>query len=119
MIEYYTPQTFDENRYVRSGWKAQYVELEIDKGFYRLIVRVATGRKYWPLFSLVIITELGINDPALKEVKFSLNHYTHFMIDRFIKELNIMLSDLYKIDIDLYKIESGIKKEGYYSSHNF
>jgi hypothetical protein len=119
MKNFYTPTTFDANKYKRSGWKVFLTELEMDKGRYRLIVRVATGRKYWPLFTVLPNFEMGINDPILKEIKFSLNSYTHFMIDRFIDELNVLFTDLYQEEIDLRKIVSGIKKEGYYSSHNF
>lgn len=119
MIEYYTEETFNQEKYTRNSWKVFLVKNEFDGGKLRLIVRVATGRKYWPIFSVLPTFELGSEDPVLKEIKFSLNHYTHFMIDRFIKELNVVLTDLYKVDIDLYKIESGIKIENYYSSHNF
>ena len=117
--EYYTPETFDQDKYTKSSWKVLLVKTSFDNDKLRLIVRVATGRKYWPLFSVLPNFELGVNDPSLKEIKFEINHYTHFMIDRFIKELNVCLSDLYKVDIDLYKIESGIKKPNYSSSHNF
>ena len=118
-MEYYTEKTFDQERYTRNSWKVFLIKTDFDEGKLRLVVRVATGRKYWPLFSLIPTFELGVEDPILKEIKFSLNHYTHFMIDRFIKELNVCLSDLYKVDIDLYKIESGIKLENYSSTHNF
>lgn len=117
MKEFYTCDTFSEEKYKRTSWK---ILLNNDSdGKIRMIVRVATGRKYWPLFSVNPIFKLGVNDPALKLIKFSLNDYTHPMIDRFIKELNIALTDIYKEDIDLYKIDSGIKRINYYSSHNF
>lgn len=117
--EYYTEETFNQDKYPKNSWKVYLIKTHLDEGKLRLVVRVATGRKYWPLFSVVPTFELGVEDPVLKEIKFSLNHYTHFMIDRFIKELNVCLSDIYQVDIDLYQIESGIKKENYYSSHNF
>jgi len=119
MNKFYTPETFDSKKYKRSSWEIMLVKTKFDNEKLRLIVRVATGRKYWPLFSVLPEFELGLKDPALKQIKFSLNSYTHFMIDRFIDELNIALSDIYKIEVDLRKIESGIKKPNYYSSHNF
>jgi len=119
MNEFYTPDTFDSGKYTKSSWTISLTETNFDNGRFRLICRVATGRKYWCLFTVLPNFEMGIDDPTLKEIKFSLNSYTHFMIDRFINELNVALSDIYKIDIDLRKIESGIKKDNYYSSHNF
>ena len=117
---FYTPQTFNQDKYEKNAWTATLSKNESDKGKLRLVVRVATGRKYWPLFSVLPNFELGLDDPSLKEIKYSLNGYTFPMIDRFIKELNIMLSDIYQIDIDLYKIESGVtNRPGYYSSRNF
>ena len=65
----------------------------------RLIVRVATGRKYWPIFSEVINPGLGLNDPAINNIKASFQLYTHPMIKRFISELNVMLSDIYQSDV--------------------
>ena len=118
MKNFFTPENFNQDKYKRSSWTVQLVKLDMDDK-YRLIVRVATGRKYWPLFSVLPNFELGVEDPVLKQIKFSLNSYTHFMIDRFIDELNIVLSDIYQEEIDLRKIISGIKRDGYYSSHNF
>lgn len=119
MNTFHTPETFNPEKYKRTSWVPIMLRSEFDGGRIRLVVRVATGRKYWPLFSVLPNFEIGINDPVLKEIKFSLNSYTHPMIGRFINELNIMLTDLYKEEIDLYKIESGINMSNYHSSHNF
>jgi len=116
MKNFYTPETFNQDKYQKTSWK---IFLQHDNDRLRLIVQVATGRKYWPMFSLHPNFELGINDPILKEIKFSLNYYTHPMINRFIGELNIALSDLYRTDINLHEIKSGITKENFHSSHNF
>lgn len=119
MEKFYTPETFDQDKYKRTGWRILLLRNNFDEGRLRLVVWVATGRKYWPLFTVLPNFEMGLNDVILKEIKFSLNSYTFPMVDRFIKELNVALSDLYQVDIDLYKIESGIKIPGYYSSNNF
>ena len=119
MDNFYTPETFTQEKYERSSWTISLVKLDNDDGNLRLIVRTATGRKYWCLFSVIVKFELGIEDPSLKEIKYSLNLYTFPLIDRFINELNVALSDLYKVDIDLHNIISGIKQEGVYSNHNF
>jgi len=118
-MEYYNQENFDSSKYKRTGWDIFILNNDCDNGQTRMVVRVATGRKYWPMFSVITNFEMGIEDPALKEIKFSMNYYTHPMIDRFIEELNFALSDIYKIEIDLWKIESGIKIPGYYSSRNF
>lgn len=119
MNSFYTPETFNPDKYIKTSWVVFLMKSDFDEGKLRLVVRVATGRKFWPLFSIIPNFELGIEDPTLKEIKSSLNLYTFPMIDRFIKELNVVLSDIYQIDIDLYTISSGIKKDGFYSSHNF
>jgi hypothetical protein len=113
MKNFYTPSNFNPDKYKKSGWRIMLVDDPLGS---RLIVRVSTGRKHWPLFSLIPNFEMGLDDVNLREIKFSLNYYTFPMIDRFIKELNIALSDLYQVEIDLYKIES-IKKEGFGSSN--
>lgn len=92
---------FDQEKYKRTGWKAVLANLEQDNYQDRLIVRVATGRKYWPLFSTPVSFELGKKDPAIDTMKNSLCMYTHPMIDRFVNELETMLTDLYKIEIKL------------------
>ena len=79
--------------------------LDFDNGDLRLIVNVATGRKYWPIFSTIIKPELSLQDPGLKEIKANLKKFTHPMIDRFVNEINTMLSDVYQIDIDIRKID--------------
>jgi hypothetical protein len=87
--------------YKRTGWIPSITYLEMDNYKPRLIVRVATGRKYWPLFTEVINPELGLNDPALQYIQASFQLYTHPMVQRFISELNVMLSDIYQIDVKL------------------
>src|ERR1700761_8978031 len=104
MPDFYTPDTFTEENYKRTGWKVVLKELESDEYKQRLIVRVATGRKYWPIFSIVINTELGDKDPALSQIKLSLKSYTSPMIDRFVGELQTMLTDLYKTNITFTQI---------------
>ena len=115
MKNYYTPDNFDPEKYKKTGWR---ISLTNDKDGLRLIVRVSTGRRHWPLFSLIPNFEMGLQDPILSEIKFSLNYYTHPMVDRFVQELNIALSDLYQTEIDLYKTPS-ISKPGFHSSNNF
>lgn len=116
MNKFYTPDTFDPDKYKRSGWTVSLIKLM--DGSTKLIVRVSTGRRTWPLFSLEPNFELGLNDPTLRDIKFSLNYYTFPMVNRFVDELNIMLSDLYKVDIEIRQIES-ISKPGFSSSNNF
>lgn len=94
---------FNQDNYKRTGWVAGISNLEMDKFKPRLIIRVATGRKYWVLFSEPINTELGVNDPALQILNRQLYAYTHPMIDRFIQEIEVMLSDIYTIQIKLEK----------------
>jgi hypothetical protein len=94
---------FDQYRYKRTGWTAVISNLEIDSLKPRLIINVATGRKYWPLFSEIIDISLGQNDMALTILNQQLYGYTHFMIDRFIQELEAMLSDIYNTEIKLQK----------------
>jgi hypothetical protein len=101
MKEFYTPDTFNQDKYIRNSWVMVLSQTEYDNGQLRLIVRVATGRKYWPLFSEVVNFELGTEDPALKKIKFSLNYYSFPMIDRFVDELNVALTDIYEQEIDL------------------
>ena len=76
----------------------------MDGGKLRLIVRVATGRKFWPIISQVVHLEQGIEDEALLQIKACMKLYTHPMVDRFISELEVMLSDLYQIEISLSKL---------------
>ena len=104
MDEFYISVTFDQEKYKRTGWTVIIKELDFDEFKSRLIVRVATGRKYWPLFTEVVNFSLGVNDPALLAIKASLKSYTFPMIDRFINELNFMLSDVYKTEINLWNI---------------
>jgi hypothetical protein len=118
-MKYYNHLNFDSSKYKKTSWDIFILNNDSDNHKTRMVVRVCTGRKYWPLFSVIPNFEMGLEDPSLKEIKFSLNDYTHPMIDRFIEELNFALSDIYKVEIDLWKIESGIKIPGYYSSRNF
>ena len=99
MSDFYTSETFDSEKYKKTGWTVVLRELEMDNYKLRLIVRVATGRKYWPLFSEIVDLNLGKEDPAILYIKTSLQNYTFPMIDRFVEELEIMLSDLYQIQI--------------------
>jgi hypothetical protein len=94
-----TPENFNQDKYKRSGWTAKLYRTSW--GEIRLIVHVATGRKYWCLFTLVPNFELGENDPMLDEIEQNLKYYTFPAIDRFVDELQIMLSDLYQKDIKL------------------
>lgn len=91
------------DKYIKHGWTFSIANLEVDNYQPRLIVRVATGRKYWPLFSEVINIDLGKKDKAIINIENSLPKYTHFMVDRFISELEMMLSDLYNEEIKLQK----------------
>lgn len=115
-MKYYNHLNFDSSKYKRTGWDI-FILNESDKD--RMVVRVATGRKFWPLFSVIPNFEMGADDPILKDIKFSLNYYTHPMLDRFVNELNHALSDIYKVEINLWEIESEIKINGFYSSRNF
>jgi len=96
-----TPETFDQETYKRTGWKAGLVRLESDLGKPRLIVRVATGRKYWPIISTVINQELGKSDPSIELIERQIHGFTHPMIERFVSELETMISDIYRTEIKL------------------
>jgi len=100
---------FNPDKYKKTGWVVSLVNLEQDNYLPRLIVRVATGRKYWPLFTEVINTELKTADPTLERINNSLYGYTHPMIDRLIEELDIMLSDVYDTEIKLQKPKNHLK----------
>ena len=97
----YTPETFNQENYKRTGWMVALKQTSFDDGKLRLIVRVATGRKYWPLFTEIVNFELGQEDPALLFIKASVKNYTFPMVDRFVDELNSMLSDIYNTKISL------------------
>jgi hypothetical protein len=94
---------FNQDKYKRTGWTASIINLEVDSFNPRLIIRVATGRKYWTLFTEVISTELGVQDPAISKLNQQLYGYTHPMIDRFIQEIEVMLQDIYNTEIKLVK----------------
>ena len=93
--------TFNQDNYKRTGWVASLLSLEADSFQPRLVVRVATGRKYWPIISLIINPELGVADSAIQLIERQLYAYTHPMIERFVAELEIMLSDIYQTQIIL------------------
>lgn len=113
---FYTPETFNPDKYYKSGWRVSLHQYDFDEFETRLIVNVATGRKYWPIFSTIISPELGLNDPGLKEIKLSLQKFTHPMIDRFVNEINIMLSDIYQQMVDIRQIEIETISSNYYST---
>jgi len=92
---------FNQDDYKRTGWQVIISELDFDNYQPRLIIRVATGRKYWPFFSEIINLQLGEQDPAIQILRNSLPKYTFPMIDRFVSELEAMLLDLYGLEIKL------------------
>ena len=96
-----TPETFNQDRWKRTGWTASLVRLDQDGGATRLIVRVATGRRFWPLFTLPVDFTMGSSDPALAQIGASISAYTHPMVKRFVDELETMLTDLYGEPISL------------------
>ena len=96
-------QQFNTDKYTKTGWTVSIVYLQMDNFLPSLIVRVATGRKFWPLFTEIINPNLGLMDPALKAIEASLYYYTFPMKDRFMSELVVMLSDIYKENIVLQK----------------
>lgn len=73
MEKFYTSETFNQDKYKRTGWMISLLKTDFDGGRLRLSLRVATGRKYWPLFTVLPNFEMGLEDPILKEIKFSLN----------------------------------------------
>lgn len=93
---------FDFSPYKKSGWRPK-LYLTSD-GDLRFIIFVSTGRKESCLITRIPDFNLGYNDPALKDLKESLRFYTFPTVDRFKKELEIVLSALYNIDIQLDKI---------------
>jgi hypothetical protein len=99
-----TVANFTQEKYKRSGWT---VKLHPQSnGEIRLIVHVITGRKYWPLFTVVPDFTKGDKDPALRLIKSSLHYYTFPMINRFTEELEEMLSDVYETEIKLSNYET-------------
>jgi hypothetical protein len=100
---------FNQDKYKRTGWTAGISNLESDSFKTRLIIRVATGRKYWIIFSEVIDIDLAQNDPAISIMNRQLYGYTHPMIDRFMQELEVMLCDIYNTAIKLEKPKNHIK----------
>jgi hypothetical protein len=87
---------FDFTSYKQSSWRIKLHRTTW--GELRLIIFVTTGRKESVLCS-VVPTFSMVNDPALQEIKRSLKYYTFPMIDRFVNELEIILSDLYDVKI--------------------
>ena len=96
-------QEFNPDKYKKTGWIVRLSYLEMDNFLPRLIIHVATGRKFWCLFSEVINPDLGLDDPGLIALETSLYYYTFPMIDRFISELEAMLVDVYQIEVKLNK----------------
>lgn len=96
---------FNQDNYKRTGWKAGISFLKSDELKPRLIIQVATGRKYWPIMSVVITPELGLKDSALSHIRLCVNSYTHPMVQRFVDEIQVMLSDIYSTNIKLSEIE--------------
>jgi hypothetical protein len=94
---------FNQDKYKKTGWMVALKSLDFDGYKPRLIVRVATGRKYWCLFTEIVNLELGAEDPALIAISASLLNYTFPMVERFVLELEEMLTDLYKVQITLIK----------------
>jgi hypothetical protein len=93
---------FDFTSYKQTSWRIKLHRTSW--GEFRLIIYVTTGRKEWVLCS-VVPTFNGVDDPALKEIKSSFKYYTFPLINRFIKELELILSDLYDIEIKFCNIE--------------
>ena len=87
---------FDFTPYQQSGWRIKLYRTSW--GELRLVIFVTTGRKESVLCS-VVPTFSGLDDPALKQIKSSLKYYTFPTIDRFVKELELILSKLYEIEI--------------------
>lgn len=116
MKNFYTPDTFNSDLYKKTCWKVSLIKTEFDNGKLRLIVSVATGRKYWPLFTVLPNFELGIKDPVLVEIKESIKRYTFPLVKRFVDELEIMLSDVYQEKIILSDIQISEFEKGTYSN---
>jgi hypothetical protein len=92
-------ENFDFSSYTKSSWRPKLHRTTW--GELRLIIFVTTGRKEWPLCSVVPDFDMGINDPSLIEIKESLKYYTFPMTERFRTELELVLSGLYKQPISL------------------
>ena len=90
-----TPERFEPESYKRTGWKVKYNRMSYDPNECRLIVHFVACRQYALLFTLVPDLTLGQSDPVLDDIARALHHYTFPMIDRFILELEAMLTDLY------------------------
>lgn len=78
-----------------TGWVPVVGRLEQDGYRWRLVIRVATGRRYWPLVSVLVDPALGRMDSALSVISEHLQMYTHPMRDRFVAELEEYLSWFY------------------------
>jgi hypothetical protein len=76
-------------------WVPVVGRLEQDEYRWRLVIRVATCRKYWPLVSVIVDPDLGRHDPAIRTISEHLCLYTHPMRDRFVSELEEYLSWFY------------------------
>jgi hypothetical protein len=93
------PEDFNQNKYIRNSWSVKLHRTTW--GEIRLVVFVTTGRKEWPLFTVVPDFSLGPNDPALDEIRASFKYYTMVTLDRLKSELNVMLSDVYGTNIEI------------------
>ena len=87
------------NNSIKPHWKLFYNRLSDNKRW--IAIHVATGRKFWPLFTFEPNIELGINDPQLENLQRSFKYYTFPVIDTFVNELNIELSLIYETEIKL------------------
>lgn len=83
---------FDFTKYKQTSWRCKLHRTSW--GELRFIIFVISGRKESVLCS-VVPTFKGVDDPALKQIKSCLKYYTFPMVDRFINELEIVLTDLY------------------------
>jgi hypothetical protein len=60
------------------------------------------GNRNWPLFSIVINPNLGLNDPAIPAIKDSLKLYTLPNKEKLTSELESVLYAIYKEKIYLH-----------------
>lgn len=87
---------FDFTPYKQTCWRCKLHRTSW--GELRFVVFVSTGRKEWVLCS-VVPTFTGLDDPAIKQIEQSIKYYTFPTIDRFVGELEEVLSGLYGVKI--------------------
>ena len=87
---------FDFTLYKQTCWRCKLHRTSW--GELRFIIFVTTGRRERVLCS-VVPTFSGLDDPALNEIEESIKYYTFPTIDRFVSELELVLSGLYGIKI--------------------